>query len=129
MTETVAPISAPAAPAVVARPGALRLALTAIVIGLWASLLFIGHPLGLSFPVFVFTIVAALFWLAALERLRPAWRNVWLVGPVLYFAVMVAVRAETVITLINMWLVLGLSVLVAHLFSDGDLAGWGLLDH
>src|SRR6186997_357224 len=111
MAESAAPMSAPPIVAS-ARPGALRLALTALALGLWAGLLFIGHPLGLSFPVFVFTTAVALFSLAALERIRPAWRNVWLVAPLLVFAAMVAVRAETALTLINMWLALGLAVLV-----------------
>ncbi|MBZ0300919.1 MAG: DUF4173 domain-containing protein [Anaerolineae bacterium] len=70
-------------------------------LGLLGNILFYNKMLGISFPLFIF--VAALVLLAATRpaQTRVHWRNLWPVIPMLLFAIMVAVRAETTITLLN----------------------------
>ncbi len=106
-----------------------RLAAVAVLLGLWANLLFINNPLGLSAPVFAASCVLALLAMATLEQIRPAWHNGWLALPLLYFAAMVAVRADTFSTLLNLGAALLLTGWLVHLFVDGNLLRWGALDY
>ncbi len=111
------------------RLAALRLTLIALVLGLCANVLFVNHPLGLNFPLFTLWTLAALLTLAALERVRPTWRNLWLAAPLIYFAAMTAVRAEPFVTFLNVCTALGLAMLLAHLFASGSLATFGIWDY
>lgn len=111
------------------RVAALRLALVAGVLGLCANALFINQALGVNFPLFTVWTLAALFALAGLERIRPAWRNVWLAAPLVFFATMAAVRAEPWLTFLNLCATLGLAVLLVYLFASGRLVTFGLWDY
>jgi len=119
----------PASSLPIIRLAALRLTLIALVLGLCANVLFVNHPLGLNFPLFTLWTLAALLTLAALERVRPAWRNLWLAAPLIYFAAMTAVRAEPFVTFLNVCTALGLAMLLAHLFASGSLATFGVWDY
>ncbi|MGQ0601320.1 MAG: DUF4153 domain-containing protein, partial [Anaerolineales bacterium] len=111
------------------RVAALRLALVAGVLGFCANALFISQALGVNFPLFTVWTLAALFALAGLERIRPAWRNVWLAAPLVFFATMVAVRAEPWLTFLNVCATLSLALLLAYLFASGRLVTFNLWDY
>ncbi len=104
-----------------------RILLAALVLGLCADLLFHGHALGISLPLFVLLLLVALFWLGRREGVRPVWRNLWLLVPLIFLAAMVAVRANPFLTFLNVTATLALLALVAHLYAAGRLERLGLL--
>lgn len=73
-----------------------------IGLGVTGDLLFYRKPLGISVPLFVAALVAALFVFARLAQSRTRLRNVWVVVPLAFFAVMIAVRADPMMTLVNL---------------------------
>jgi len=88
-----------------------------LLIGLLGNIFFYGKDIGLSFPLFIITSIVV-----TLAASRPAQtpvnrRNLWLLVPVLFFAIMVAVREETTISLLNMTAALSLSALALHYLS------------
>lgn len=88
--------------------------LTGLVIGLLANLFFLGRMVGISVPLFAGLVTLAVLALArpAGFRLRP--RNLWPLLPLLFFATMIAVRDDPLITLLNLLAVLALGGLVLH---------------
>ena len=84
------------------RPAA-RVLPVALLLGWGADVLFWGHRPGLNAsPLFTALILVALFFLARLEGVRPAWRNLWVLAPLLFFATTVAVRANELLTALNL---------------------------
>lgn len=127
MTATIAEPTSSAAPRL--RVLAVRLAFVAGGLGLCANALFVEQPLGLNAPVFALLLLIALLALATLERIRPAWRNVWLAAPLMYFAGMAAVRAEPLVTFLNLSAAIGLALLLIYLFTSGRLLTFNLWDY
>ena len=100
-----------------ARRNARRVLGVALGLGLLAELLFDGAPLGISLPLFVVVFVAGLLMLAGRERWQQAGRARWLLAPLLFFAVMVAVRDSRLLTAGNVAACLGLGALLVQLFT------------
>lgn len=71
------------------------------------------HP-GLSFALFIATAVIAALGIVILAKRRLWWRNLWIIVPLLFFATMVAVRAELLITSLNIMAALGLGAIGLH---------------
>ncbi|MGQ9680994.1 MAG: DUF4153 domain-containing protein [Anaerolineae bacterium] len=107
----------------------VRILLIALALGGLFDLLFNGPALGVSWPLFVVLVVGALFVLGWVEGLRPAWRNLWLLPPLLFLAAMVAVRANAFLTFLNVTLSLGLLALFGYYYAGGELARLGLLGY
>ncbi len=85
-----------------------------LVLGVLGNIFFYGRVIGLSFPVFTLLGTVAVLASArpARQPLRP--RNLWPLLPLLFFAVMVAVRADELITALNVLAVLALGGLVLY---------------
>ncbi len=120
-----------AAPRPVAPPApftldALRLATIAAGLGLLASFALIWRAVGLNVTVLSAVGIVALLALAAVERVRPAWRSIWLVVPLLFFGASVAWRANPFIQFLNVSAVIGLTVLLAKVFTRPDLFTQGV---
>lgn len=93
---------------------AIWIMLLGLALGVLGNLLFYQKALGLSFPIFI--LIAVLVTLAAS---RPAQtpiqlRNLWPVLPVLFFAGMVALRADGSIIALNIMAVFALGGLTLH---------------
>ena len=88
--------------------------LLGLALGLLGNLFFYNKFLGLSFPLFI--TIAVLVVLAASKPAQTTvnWRNLWLVGPLLIFSVMVAVHSNPLTTLLHMGAVLTLGALGLH---------------
>jgi hypothetical protein len=86
---------------------AVILLLAGLLVGLLGNRVFYGKVIGLSFPIFTFTLVAALS-IPARQPLRL--RHLWPLLPLAFFALMVAARADDVIGL-NVLAVMGLGTL------------------
>jgi hypothetical protein len=98
----------------------------ALVIGWAFDLLFYGQLPGLSVSLFVFLLVGSLYWLARREGVAPRRRNLWLVLPLAFFALMVAVRADPALTILNILACLFILTLLAYYFAAGNLDRLGL---
>src|SRR5437588_5913063 len=79
----------------------MRVLLVALALGWGTDFLFYGRTLGISVPIFVALLIGALFVLGRLESVRVS-RNLWLLAPLLFFAIMVFVRANTTLTSLNL---------------------------
>ena len=106
-----------------------RILLVALALGWSVDLLFYGKFLGLSFPLFVLLLMIALFGLGWLEGVRPAWRNSWLLAPLIFFAGMVLVRANPFVTFLNVSASLALLGLIAHFYAAGQPEQLGLVGY
>ena len=110
------------------RPSARILAI-GLALGIVVDLLFHGHALGISIPLFVLLLLGALFYLGQRQGLRPAWRNLWLLAPLLFLSAMVAVRASPFLTFLNVVASLALLGLVAHFYAAGHLERLSLVGY
>src|SRR5688572_7602960 len=108
---------------------ALRVLLPALLLGWIGDALFYARPLGISFPLFTALAIATLFWVARHESVSPARRNLWIIAPALFFALMVAVRQNTLLTALNVLAVGALLCLLVWYFAHGRLEALGLLGY
>jgi hypothetical protein len=103
--------------------------LIALALGWSVDFLFYGKALGVSALVFVLLLIVALFGLGRLEGVHPAWRNLWLLAPLIFFAAMVFVRANPTLTFFNVVAILALLGFVAHFYAAGRVDEMGLLGY
>lgn len=89
-------------------------------VGVIGSLLFYGQPLGLSFALFISVIIAAVLYTARVTGSPVNRRNLWPLLPALGFALMVAVRADPTITLLNITAALLLGALALAYLTVPD---------
>jgi hypothetical protein len=115
-------------PAPLIRPGtATRILSAALLLGWAVDVLFDGHLLGLSVPLFVGALLVTLAALSWRAGVTPAWRVVALALPLMGFAVMVAVRANGFLTVLNVLAVLALLGLLADRWGGARPSPLGLL--
>ena len=110
------------------RPAA-RVLPVALVLGWGADRLFYGQWPGLAVPLFVALLLGALALLARLEGAPLARRNLWIVPPLLFFALMIAVRANEFLTALNFMAVALLLALVASFALAGRLHHLGVMGY
>ncbi len=79
-----------------------RVLLVALVLGGSVDVLFYKKAAGISSLLFVSLMVGALVTLGLMERVKVAWRNLWIMVPLFFCAGMVAVRANPELTLTNL---------------------------
>lgn len=109
----------------------VRITLAGLVLGLAFDRLLVGHRLGAGFPLFTLLVLAALAATLAWEQRRPLKQNLWIFVPVLFFAAMVAVRANEFVTFLNLAAVLLLLCVIAvyllrRRLTEVNLAGYAL---
>ena len=105
------------------------LLITGLALGYVVDFLFYGKMPGISVPIFVLLSLGALFWLGRVERVKPAMRNLWIVLPLLFFALMVAVRANNRLTMLNVCVVLILLAHTAYFYAAGRIGESSFLGH
>lgn len=99
----------------------LTLLTVAIGLGLCADLLFYGRIPGISAPIFVALLLAALAWLSRAENRLPTKGHYWLGVAALFFAVLIAVRASPLLIVLNCMATLGLLLLHVTLYRSESL--------
>lgn len=107
----------------------LRILLIALVLGWGADILFYGKAAGISVLIFVGLLLAALFGLTWLEKVRVARVNIWLVAPLLFFATMVFVRANGLLTFFNICAILALLSLLFFFYAADNIERLGMLGY
>jgi hypothetical protein len=103
--------------------------LVALGLGLTWDLLFYDKALGISLPLFVFLLVGALFGIGRLEGQRPNWRGLWLLVPLFFFAIMVFIRANALLSYLNVVACLMLLGFTYHFYASGSVERLGLLGY
>lgn len=96
-------------------------------LGLLGNLVFYGKQIGLSFPLFIAAVLLTLLALSRAAQTPILRRNLWPILPIMFFAGMVAVRADGLIVTLNILAVLSLGALLIHylpLKSRLDEAGF-----
>lgn len=88
--------------------------LASLVVGIVGNVLFFGQAFGLSFPLFTAIVVGLILLSTRITPYHPNWRNLWPLIPLLFFATMIAIRADENITAINFVAVLALGGLTLH---------------
>ena len=98
----------------------------AVILGWVADQFFYGHPVGVSLPLYILLLLVSLFGLGWADGVKPEWRNVWLIGPILFFGLMVFVRANGFVIFLNIALSFMLLGLLVHFYTAGRLTRLGL---
>ncbi len=106
----------------------LLVALTALLLGLLVQALFYEQPLGISFPIWAGAMALAAVALALYVNRRPSVQGLGVVVPLLFFAVMSAIRMEPVTLVLSIGLTLALFLLWVRTFRTGSLPDFGWLD-
>ena len=81
---------------------------TGLMMGLLGNIFFFNRTIGISFPIYILLAVALILVLARPAGQMVHRRNLWLLIPLSFFAVMVAIRADELITALNIMAVLTL---------------------
>ena len=84
----------------------VRITLAGLGLGLAFDRLIVNHALGAGFPLFVILLLGVLALAMSWEHLAPPRQNLLLFPPVLFFAAMIAVRANDFVTFLNILSVL-----------------------
>jgi fumarate reductase subunit C len=90
------------------------------MLGICADLLFYGHGIGVSLPIFIACGLVALGGVSIIEG-RPGKANRWLGGVAISFAIWLAVRDEPMLAALNLLALIGLLLLLAISFRSDAL--------
>jgi len=93
--------------------------LVAVGLGWCADFLFYDKVIGVSVLIFVLLVLAALFGLSHLEKVKLAPRNWWLIIPLLFFSTMLLVRANATLAFLNLTAVFALLGLLIFFMLPG----------
>src|SRR3990172_3385684 len=93
---------------------AVYVLLAGLFVGLIGNILFYRHAIGLSFPLFILIGLGVLLASARVTGLRLQARNLWPLLPLGFFALMVAVRADPLLMLLNILAVVAFGALVIY---------------
>src|SRR5436190_1017291 len=94
----------------------VRTVLLGIILGLIATVLIYKHAVGLSFALYGILLVGVLLVYARVQHVKPAYRNLFTVVPVMFFAAMLAVRSEFTLTLLNLRAAATAALLLIYFF-------------
>ncbi len=107
----------------------LWLAIAALILGLSVEVLFDGHALGISFPIWSALCVLALLGAAAREGVRLTWPETGLAIVILLFSILTAFRLEPLTVFLDIALTLAFFALWVRTFRDEKLLDFGWLDY
>jgi hypothetical protein len=103
------------------------LAIAALILGLSVEILFDGHALGISFPIWSALCVLALVGIATREGVRLTWPESGFAVLILFFSILTALRLEPLTVFLDIVLTLGFFALWVRTFRDERLLDFGWL--
>ena len=106
----------------------LALAGLALALGLAVEILFHGHRIGISFPIWAALGIAAIMTASRLEGVRPAQGTLALIPGILFFAAVAAIRLEPMTVVLSMLATLLLFALMVRALLHGRLHRFGFID-
>lgn len=96
-----------------------RILWTGLTLGWSVDLLFYGKQVGVSLLLFALVGLAALWHISRSEDTQPVRSNLWLILPLLFFAMMGMVRANVFLTTINVLAVMSILSYLVFYFASG----------
>lgn len=109
------------------RPNAVWI--TALILGWFFDFLFWKHAPGINFAIYVLLCLAGGFVVLGMEGIKPAWKALLLLLPVLFFAAMSFIRQEPFSMLLSFAFSLGLMGVLACTYLGGDWLRYGVADY
>ena len=106
----------------------LVLAGIALALGFAVEILFHGHPIGISFPIWAALGVVAILLASRKERVRPSAGALALIPLILFFAAVAAVRLEPMTVVLSMLATLLLFALMVRALLHGRIQRFGFID-
>ncbi|HEX8598664.1 MAG TPA: DUF4173 domain-containing protein [Chloroflexia bacterium] len=107
----------------------LRVLWVALGLGWAGDLLFYGQNIGISVLLFVLLLLGSIFALSRMEGVSLARRNLWLLEPLLFFAGMLFVRANSSLTWMNVVAVVLLLALLLYFLAADQVERLGILGY
>jgi hypothetical protein len=105
-----------------------RVWITALVLGWSFDFLFWKHQLGINFAIYTMLCLSGGFVILTLESIKPSWKSMFLLIPIIFFAVMSFVRLEPLsIFLAYNFTLIALSIL-ALTYRSGHYYKYSLID-
>ncbi len=101
----------------------------AFVLGLLFNFCFFDKQIGLSFFVYVFLLLIALFGLLDYFKIVYVKSALWYLAPILFFSVMIAVRDSQFLIFWNFIVTLGLLLLLANHISGKTIRHYSFFDY
>lgn len=86
-------------------------------LGVLADVIFDGHALGISVPLYVAALLGALLRAGGHECRQQARPSLWLIAPAMFFAAMVAVLESALLTALNLMATVGLLLLLSDAYA------------
>ena len=106
----------------------LALASMALALGLAVEILFHGHRIGVSFPIWAALGIVTILVAARVEGVRPAASTLGLIPLIMYFATVAAIRLEPLTVVLSMLATVLLFTLMVRGLLHGRLHRFGFLD-
>ena len=106
----------------------LALAGIALALGLAVEILFHGHRIGVSFPIWAALGIVTILVAARVEGVRPATSTLGLIPLIVYFATVAAVRLEPLTVVLSMIATVLLFALMVRGLLHGRLHRFGFID-
>ncbi|MGB8214060.1 MAG: DUF4173 domain-containing protein [Anaerolineales bacterium] len=103
--------------------------ITALVLGWCFDFLFWGQKQGINFALYVVLCLVGGFLVLARNGIRPAWRSLLLLLPILFFATITFIRQEPLTLFLSFAFALGLMGVLAISFLGGRWPWYGFLDY
>lgn len=89
-----------------------------IILGLLFDYLFYEKIPGISFPIYIIFVIVGLFAIATSFKKHISIEVVWLLAPLMFFSMMVAVRSSVLLTFLNIGGSILLLLLIAELLNE-----------
>ncbi len=111
--------------------GAARTVGIGLVLGIVGTWLIYGHVVALGFTIFVVLLLAGLFINARLKQVNPVRQNLIILVPLLFFAIMLAIRSDWNLIALNVAEGILAALLLVYFFASErllqqDIFGYGL---
>ncbi len=106
-----------------------RLAIAALTLGWLFDWAFYNKPLGISLVVYASLLAITLLVTGWKEHIKPQRDALLLLAPTLFFAAMVAIRANPFLTFLNICTVLLLLMLYVYFFGGGKIVAQSSIDY
>ena len=103
--------------------------ITAVLLGLVFDLLFWKNPFGINFAIYVLLCLAGGLLVLGRNGLKPAWKSLLLLIPILFFAVLTFIRQEPLSLGLSFVSTIGLMSLLAASFLGGKWPSYNLTDY
>ncbi len=107
----------------------ILIVLLGAVLGLLATLLLYNHLIGLGFSLYSVILVGALLAFGGVNGIQPPRATLLLLVPIGFFDAMLTIRAEESLSMMNLTVGIGLSLLLIHFFRGGNLAAQGVFEY